>query len=320
MSIKPYIIDHLTKLVGSESLQSNVSLSEVSAWKTGGVASLMIEPDTEDRLVDVLLYLHAINLGAIVIGNTSNLLFDDRGLSVPLIKISSKLSHVLCVDDNVYAQAGIWVPGFALKMMTHCLSGVEHISGIPGTLGGLVCMNGGSLRKCIGSSIISVKSIDFFGNVFQRSASECAFAYRSSIYQKKKEIITSVRMLLSSKPRPSIRNEMLSILRARRKKFPRKSPNCGSVFKSSPTLYNKLGPPGFVIQKLGFSGCSIGGAVVSPQHANFIVNRGNATSRDIIKLVQSIHSKVLSETNFSLEAEPLFVSFDGVETPLHLVE
>jgi UDP-N-acetylmuramate dehydrogenase len=127
-------------------------------------------------------------------------------------------------------------------------------------------------------------------------------------------------MSLVSKSQSFIRGQMLEILRSRRKKFPRKLPNCGSVFKSSPNLYKSLGPPGYIIEKLGFSGLTIGGAQVSSQHSNFIVNNGNATSKDIIELVKLIHSKVLLETNFLLEAEPLFVDYDGLQTPLHLVE
>src|SRR5690606_10000391 len=146
---------------------------------------------------------------------------------------------------------------------------------IPGTIGGLICMNGGSQRKGIGESVIQVHSVDRNGAIVIRRGADCNFEYRNSIYQSADEILLSARLKFNrSISKFETRRRMLSILSERRKKFPQKYPNCGSVFKSNPSMYEVVGPPGQVIESLGFKGMKSGGAMVSPQHANFIVNTG----------------------------------------------
>tara|TARA_B100000925_G_C21607914_1_gene303368 strand:+ start:116 stop:463 length:348 start_codon:yes stop_codon:yes gene_type:complete len=112
---------------------------------------------------------------------------------------------------------------------------------------------------------------------------------------------------------------MLKILSDRRKKFPLKIPNCGSVFKSNPALYNDLGPPGKIIESIGLMGMTVGSAVVSPAHANFIVNTGGATSSDILTLINDVSTKVKEATGYMLEAEVYYVSADGMKTPANLI-
>jgi len=246
---------------------------------------------------------------------TTNLLFDDAGLQVPCIQIDSRMAQVIVKGNEVQAQSGVWVPGFARKLMQAGLGGAEHICGVPGTLGGLICMNGGSQRKSIGLNILSVEAVDLAGNVSCRNVADCGFSYRHSVFQANKEVITGARLEFPRRARSEIRKEMLSILRTRSVKFPRKQPNCGSVFKSNPAMYAEVGPPGSVIERLGFKGKRVGGALVSPKHANFIVNAGGATSRDVLSLIYSISSSVESMLGYQLEAEAYFVRCDGLMCP-----
>lgn len=300
-------------------VNKNVSLSEISRWRTGGLADLIIKPSNPKQVASLRRYFYENGIRHIVIGMTSNLLFSDEGIRVPCIQIDSRMGQMSCIDGIVTAQAGAWVPGFARQVQKAGFLGAEHICGIPGSIGGLICMNGGSQRKSIGTSVVEVSSVNEKGEEVLRCNEQCHFSYRNSIYQKNSEIITFAKFgfnkAIDSKV---VRREMLVILSQRRKKFPQKSPNCGSIFKSDPSLYTQLGAPGSVIEKLGFKGKRLGDAIVSPQHANFIINTGAARSRDIAELIYQIQVAVFDKTGFMLESEVQFVSPMGdIQAPEH---
>ena len=198
------------------------------------------------------------------------------------MQISEGLSAVDIGNGFVSAEAGIWVPGLACRLMRAGLTGGEHICGIPGTLGGLICMNGGSQRKGIGMNLVTVESVDSQGDVHTRSAADCQFAYRSSIFQRNDEIITRARLRFDAAPPAGIRRTMLQILVERSRKFPRKQPNCGSVFKSNPAMYARSSRRG---RRLGFKGMRGRGALIVA-----ISFSAGGASRDI--LVLSIASAV----------------------------
>lgn len=297
----------------------DVDLSAISHWRIGGRADLVLQPGSTEEVAALLRWFAKKDIKPLVIGLTTNLLFDDAGLRVPCIQISPRMGQV-CIDGtDVHADAGIWVPALARRLMQAGLGGAEHICGIPGTLGGLICMNGGSQRKGIGSNILSVDSVDATGTVRRRDAVDCGFAYRQSVFQTNGEIITAARMRFELRPRAEIRAEMRAILADRRRKFPRKEPNCGSVFKSNPAMYDEVGPPGAAIERLGFKGRREGGALVSYRHANFIVNTGNAQAREVLALIRRITEAVHAETGFRLEAEASFVNANGKISPADMV-
>lgn len=294
----------------------DVPLDQISRWRIGGKAALVVRPSNPDELAAIRRYFAQTGTPHTVIGDTSNLLFADEGLQVPCIQIGQRMSALRIQDNCVEAEAGIWVPHLARKLMQAGLSGAEHVCGIPGTLGGLVCMNGGSQRKGIGSRTVRVASIDATGAQIVRNATDCGFAYRQSVYQQNGEAIASVCLQFDERKPPSeIRTEMLAILRERRLKFPRKLPNCGSVFKSNPAMYAEVGPPGAVIERLGFKGLMVGGALVSPLHANFIVNTGDARARDVLTLVNRISQEVFAATGYRMEAEAFYIHPDGRMQP-----
>lgn len=299
-----------------EAICFDVPLAEISRWKIGGTADVVIAPRNSEELAKLRAWLYENNLCSIVIGATSNLLFSDEGLRAIAIQIGPRFSELLIEDRRVIAQSGVWVPGVARKAMQAGLSGLEHTCGIPGTLGGLVYMNGGSQRKGISSNITYIKSINEQGKTIVRAAHECEFSYRSSIFQKLNEVIVEVCMELSrAEDKRSVRSDMLSIMRSRRNKFPRKLPNCGSVFKSNPAMYEVFGTPGSVIENFGLKGVSIGGATISPHHANFIVNAGGATASDVLALIEKINFVVSEETGYNMDVEVLYVSSLGEIMP-----
>jgi UDP-N-acetylmuramate dehydrogenase len=254
----------------------------------GGSADIIIEPESVSQLCSLRHYLKTNDIPSLVIGDTSNLLFSDAGLRAVCIRISRRMAHMKIDGNIVESEAGIWVPLFARKIMQSALTGAEHICGIPGTLGGLICMNGGSKRNGIGSSVLNVTVVDPAGDCLILDVKECGFSYRDSVFLNNKSVIAKAVLKFDFAENSTIvRQKMLEILKERRCKFPYDQPNCGSVFKSNPSMYKEVGSPGEVIERIGLKGLRIGDAIVSKQHANFILNCGKARAYDILCLIQN---------------------------------
>lgn len=292
-------------------VSANVPLKSLSRWKIGGHADCIVEPQNVQQLQHVRAFLSDHHIPNVTIGETSNLLFSDGGLRAAVVRLGNGFNYVNIEGTNVSAGGATWVPMLARAVMKASLRGLEHTSGIPGTVGGLVYMNGGSQRRGIGDCITSVTSVDPTGGVLRRSQTECNFSYRHSVFHNLNEVIIDTQMELNAGERSIIRKEMLSILKSRRRRFPRKLPNCGSVFVSNPAMYEQYGPPGAVIERLGFKGHSIGNAQISPDHANFINNLGNATTADVLALINLVRQTVKDETGYLLQVEAQYVSESG---------
>ncbi|MGK0270225.1 MAG: UDP-N-acetylmuramate dehydrogenase [Cocleimonas sp.] len=293
-------------------VQKDISLSEVSNWKVGGKAKVLVRPSNIKQIIALRRILDENNINHLVIGNTTNLLFSDDNIDVVLIQIGSDYSNLVIDDFSIRAQPGIWVPKLARGVMRAGLTGIEHTCGIPGTLGGLVVMNGGSQRKGIGDHVTCIKTVDNKGNIKNYTQKECLFNYRDSVFQKLDEIIVEVELSLAhSVDKKKSHSEMLETLQSRSRKFPRKLPNCGSVFVSNPAMYKEFGPPGKVIEACGLKGRLKGGAQISNSHANFIVNNGNATAKDILYLINYVRDKVFDKTGYLMKVEAKFITNKG---------
>lgn len=302
------------------SMRTGEPLWRHSSWRIGGAADYFCEPTDRSELTRALAFARQSGLPHLVIGQGTNLLFADEGYRGVVIKIGRAFAHVQIEDTVVEAEAGVLVCRLARRSGQAGLSGIEHIVGIPGTLGGLIVMNGGSLRKSIGDRLQWVEFMDPQGQTSRCPASECGFAYRSSRFQTDDGlVILRARLILERRSVPDIRRWMLRILRDRRRKFPRKLPNCGSVFKSSPELLALAKPPGRMIEECGLKGRRVGDAEVSPLHANFINNIGKASSGDTLKLICEIREAVHGRFGVWLEAEVKYVMPQGDIVPAHQV-
>ena len=300
-------------------VRCNVLLSTLSYWKIGGSADYVIEPKSIQQLADIRKLLsHYSTVPVLYIGDGSNLLFDDEGFRGVIVKIGNNLSKVNFEDTHVSCESGVWVPGLAYQSYRKGLSGLEHTCGIPGRLGGFIYMNGGSDRKAISDVLIDVTLIDKEGNISIVKSKEFDFSYRVSPFQSGDNIIAAATLKLEASNISDVRSKMRTTLSTRRKKFPRKLPNCGSVFVSNPNMYNLIGPPGFAIEKAGLKGIKIGNAQVSLLHANFIVNTGGASSSDVLRLIHLIRVKVFEQTGFWMESEVRYVSPSGDICQAHI--
>ncbi|MCK5374809.1 MAG: UDP-N-acetylmuramate dehydrogenase, partial [Alphaproteobacteria bacterium] len=289
------LIHALGELVPSASMQQNVSLCDVSWYKIGGKADLIIEPDNIETAASVMRCLKKHNALYTVIGSASNILFDDAGYRGVLVKIAGNNFNNLNIDKDGFVRvgAGFWVPYYVRNLINNGLDGAIHAIGIPGALGGLIIMNGGSLRKGIGEQLVDVTIIDKNGDIKTLSKDECDFGYRSSALQKMEcMVIEATFHYKMDRDIALLRSKALELLISRSKKFPRKYPSCGSVFLSYPKMYGTIGPPGKAIEDLGYKGKTQGGAQISPVHANFIVNTGHASAADIEGLIVYVRDEV----------------------------
>ncbi|MGP4842512.1 UDP-N-acetylmuramate dehydrogenase [Marinobacter sp. 1Y8] len=317
-AVLPVDIVPALRELSPEGVYVDVDLSELSRWRIGGIADLVVSPGSVDEVRAVMAYIHTYKIPYVVLGSSANLLFADEGLKVLGLHLGSALGAITIDGDSVWSEAGAWVPGFARSLANAGLEGAEHTCGIPGTLGGLLCMNGGSQRRGIGDNVTEVTTVTEEGELRVYDKEACGFAYRTSVFQERREIIVSARFTFQRSDAPrEIRRRMLAILRERRNKFPRKLPNCGSVFVSNPAMYADYGPPGAVIERCGLKGLQRGGAEISPQHANFINNRGSATANDVLYLIEKVRRTVLDTTGYDMPAEARFVTSAGAIVPAH---
>lgn len=266
------------------------NLSECCSWRIGGKCKFLVEPDSTKQIVQVVEYCNGNNVKYIAIGAGSNILFSDNGFDGVVIRLGKRIGRIIITGRKVFAEAGAFVPWLSLRVAKKNLSGLEHTIGIPGSIGGLVTMNGGSNRHSISEYVNYVEVVEKkTSRIIRFCKDECGFDYRKSIFQQGEYIIGSVELELKKEiPYKKNRKDLLNIMRTRRAKFPLKYPSCGSVFKSTPELYSQYGPPGKIIEDLGIKGKRVGNVMVSEKHANFIINLGNGKAKDVLDLVDCI--------------------------------
>ena len=309
-------LDELVSLdIGSHMFDA--SLAAHNSWQIGGPADLLIEPANAEQVVTVVGFANHHKIPLVVIGQGTNLLFDNAGVRGIVLKLGQRFADVSITGNTIVAQGGAWVPGVARKAMQSGLAGLEHTIGIPGTIGGLVLMNGGSQRKGIGENVRRVWIVSKDGKLTGLSREQCEFTYRKSALQGTGAVVVRVELECETADPKIIRRIMLDDLRERRRKFPRKEPNCGSVFLSTTEMHATVGPPGKIIEDAGLKGKRVGNAEISQRHANFIVNRGGASSKDVLELVAQIREVVNQRIGFELCCEVRYVSPQGEIMPAH---
>ncbi len=193
-----------------------VDLTPFVRWKVGGPAFALVTPSSEAETAAVLRLMSKRPEPLFVMGDASNLLFDTRGFDGVVMRIGRELSRTKIVDNRIYAQSGVWVPYLAHRAANAGLSGLEHTIGIPGTLGGLVLMNGGSQRKGIGLNILRVDCLDNDGASFSLDQEECGFSYRRSALQGRNAVVVGAELELVPGDRRTILREMIDIMISRK--------------------------------------------------------------------------------------------------------
>lgn len=271
----------------------NVETATLSSFRIGGVASLLLKPACVGELCDLLLLCqrHAVPFSLIAGG--TNLLFDDGNIERVLISLRA-LDALREEPNGFVAQCGVRLSRLASRAATCGLSGLEFACGIPGTLGGAIVMNAGAHGAEISSVVREIEVFDpRDGRVLSMAAHEAGFAYRQSVFQGEPLVVLSARLALTSDDCGAIRERMQGFLQKRRLTQPT-LPSAGSAFRRPSADV----PLSRMLDELGLKGLSVGGAEVSQQHAGFIVNRGGATAKDVLTLIEKIQKIVEREKGF----------------------
>lgn len=279
-----------------------VDLKDFTTWRVGGPAQWFAEPSDQASLVALVRWALERNVPMRCIGAGSNLLVSDDGLpGLTLCQRRLQGSQLDPKEGWVEAQAGEPIPTLARKVARQGLHGLEWAVGIPGTVGGAVVMNAGAQGGCSAEWLHSIQVIDPErpDQPFVLEARDLAFAYRHSRLQDEALLVLSARFRLSPGHDPAaITANTSANLHSRTKSQPYQQPSCGSVFRNPEPR-----KAGQLIEELGLKGLSVGGAQVSPLHANFIVNTGSATAADIDTLLCLVQGKVLKKYGILLHPE-----------------
>ncbi len=263
----------------------------------GGPAECLVFPETRTELRNVLILVKQFKLPFFVLGSGTNLLVRDGGIKGVVLSLSSLCSNYDFVDRTVIAGAAVSLPVLARKSLERGLRGLEFAVGIPGSLGGALYMNAGAYGSSIGKLVQEVEIMDYEGNLSLRPRKELEFSYRRSTFQEEKVIILGGVLQLTPGDRAELKSLVQKNHRERRSRQP-SLPSAGSVFRNPTGL-----AAGKLIDEVGAKGLTAGGAMVSPEHANFIVNAGDATASEVLDLIELIRKKVRSERKIDLELE-----------------
>lgn len=279
----------------------NVPLKDYTSFKVGGPADIFLAPETPVALQKSLKSLSSEEISVFILGKGSNIIVGDRGIR-GIVIYTGKLNQVEISENKIIAEAGITLSSLANKALEAGLTGLEFASGIPGTLGGALYMNAGAYGGEMKDVVTEADLFDYTGKEINLKKEELSLSYRHSIIQEKKLVITRVHLELKPGNRKKIKSRMQELNEKRREKQPLEWPSAGSSFKRPRGYY--AGP---LIEKAGMKGTRIGDAQVSEKHAGFIINLGNATASDILKLIKKVQQEVYKNSGVKLEPEPKFI-------------
>lgn len=292
------LIEDLKSKVGEGNILLNEPMNKYTSFKVGGCADYVIFPQTAIQIQSVIEILKNNKVSYYIMGNGTNLLVADKGYRGAIIQLYNKMCDIQIENNVIKAQAGALLSSIASKALENNLTGFEFASGIPGTLGGAVCMNAGAYGGEMKSILICAEVLTKKGEVKTISVEELQFSYRNSLIAKENMIVLNAKMQLQTGEFQMIKARMEELSMQRRQKQPLNYPSAGSTFKR-PTGYFA----GKLISDSGLKGYSIGGAQVSEKHAGFVINKGNATAQDILNLIQYCQKEVFQKFGVSLETE-----------------
>lgn len=293
-----------------DGLSFDVSLREHSSIFTGGVADYLYVARDINSLMKAISVARKLNIPIKVIGGGSNIIFSDTGFKGMIIKNLSDNIVLYKDGGEVIADSGIFVSKLLNLLTSQELGGIEFMAGIPGTLGGAVYGNAGGKNQYIGDFVKSVTLIDYSGSevkILNKDHDWLDFYYRSSKLKRTHcdMAILTVQMRMAQKRTDEIIKKIQENLSYRALKQPLGERTCGSWFKNPGKLPEQAA--GYLLDKSGAKKMRVGGAIVSKKHANFLVNRNNATSSDLKRLAEIAKQAVIDNFDVKLEEEIEYV-------------
>lgn len=281
-------------------------LSHRTTYRIGGPAALFATVNSYSSLVRTLSVLRREGVEWVILGRGSNVLVSDEGYDGCVIKLGREFSRITFSEDGcVTAGAGANLSKLVSETLSHGLSGLEFCVGIPGSVGGAVSMDAGTRHEWVGPRVQSLVALRPGGGMCRYAGPDIEWGYRWSSIPAD-EIILEVTLALTPAAKAGIAEEMEHRLARRRATQPMGRPSCGSVFRDPGDA-----SAGRLIESCGLKGYAVGGAQVSDQHANFIVNMGGAKASDVLAVMGHVHDVVAQNHGVDLRPEVKCLGFRG---------
>lgn len=293
---KNKIKDVLTKEISEENIFIDEPMKTHTSFKIGGVADIFIKVKSVQELQYIIEVAKKENILVTIIGNGSNLLVKDNGIRGIVIMLN--MDKIEIEDTIVIVEAGAKLGFLAQKLLKEELTGFEFAAGIPGSIGGAVRMNAGAYGGEMKDIIVETKCLTPSGEIVTLSNEEQKFSYRHSIFMENRYIVLETKIKLQKGNKDEIKAKMDDYAQQRKEKQPISLPSAGSTFKRGTDFVTAK-----VIDECGLKGFSIGDAQVSTKHAGFVVNNGNATAEDVLRLIEHVQKVVLEKTGKKIELE-----------------
>lgn len=278
-------------------IYNDVPLKNLTSYKLSGIAKKVIIPSNIEELINLIKYVKENKLKYKLIGSGSNLIFDGDYDGI-LIKLE-KIDHCTIKGTKITVGSGYLLQKLAIKTCKLGLTGLEFATGIPGTVGGACANNSGAYNSDMGYVVASLKVLTPSLEIKTMVNKELDYHYRTSFFEKNRDYVILEATINLKKGN---KDEILEIIADRKKRRlesqPLEYPSAGSVFRNPVGNY-----AGKLIEDIGYKGKNIGDATVSDKHANFIINKGNASGKDIIKLIEEIKENVKKEYDIELHLE-----------------
>jgi len=307
-------------------LQEGVSLANHTTFRLGGPARYFLAAKNREELISALNWAKENRLSFFILGGGSNCLVSDKGFDGLIIKVKNEKLKIKNQNEKfktIEAETGVPLALLVSESLKNGLTGLEWAAGIPGTLGGAICGNAGAYRRSISESVENVEIFNVANSKIESySHQQCQFGYRESIFKKNPNlIILAAKLKLTAGDAEPAKKFVQECLQARKNKIP-PYPSAGSVFKnidfeSQSENFKKLIPvervkggmvaAGYLIEQCGLKGKQIGGAQISPLHANFIVNIGGAKAADVLALIDICKKSVKEKFGVELKEEIRYV-------------
>src|SRR5450432_712334 len=298
MPIKGKIADELVARVSRATvIRHDEPLAKHTTMRIGGPADVYVEPASDADLANVVKFCAERDASFFILGRGSNLLVRDGGIRGMVICLAHPhFSKIEIVGERLHCGAGTKVKNVSVEAKRNNLSGVEFLEGIPGSVGGALRMNAGAMGGATFDVVESVRVMDFDGNMRELAPKEMAVEYRSCAVLKNHMALGAV-FKCTSLLRAEIEQRMKAYSEKRWEYQPA-APSAGCIFKNPEKI-----PAGKLVDELGLKGTRVGGAVVSAEHGNFIVNDGKATARDVLELIAILKAKAKAERGIELHTE-----------------
>lgn len=294
----------LCQTVGKINVLLDEPMCKHTTFRVGGNATYFVAPESAEQVKNVIQVCEKNQIPFYVIGNGSNLLVSDEGFSGVILQICSKMDRYEMKEGKIKVQAGALLTKVANRVSKEGYAGMEFAVGIPGTVGGAVAMNagayGGEIKDVITSALVLTKE----GEIIRLDKDELNLGYRSSAVVEQEYVVLEVEFQLEKGDVEEIKARCNENTRARMEKQPLEYPSAGSTFKRPEGYF-----AGKLIMDAGMKGYTVGGAQVSEKHCGFVINKGQATARDVVDVITRVQEKVQKIFGVTLETEVKMIGF-----------